>query len=389
MGNSSQDTHQQTGPCSKYWSKNNPRSHEKYSNCNDGKNSRSWASWEQKTGKASHPCWNDEEAARPSNRLQDLTKNRLKRKGLNHLFKQHQKRQTDILIDNPELYERRNPSTWPQKRLLGEIRTNIPGITVKTYQSNIELKTLTMEEIDKIPGTLQCCRGSETVGKKTQKSSISLRLPFSIAVLDLWNTRWLTEETNGQHQWVGPVNEGCSAVDPCSYRHSGQWNRRSVGKGRQKKYHPSSHLSYKETRTLIRKRQKSTFIASIGGYNPQKDPLHQLSRHEQTTIFRLRTGHCGLKGHLIKIGIRPSALCDCGKIWQTPNHFLQSCPLYIRERQHIWPVSTTMDAKLWGSANDLHLITHFATLTGQRIWINQSNENKQMHQFAWHERPLP
>ena len=30
----------------------------------------------------------------------------------------------------------------------------------------------------------------------------------------------------------------------------------------------------KETRTLIRNRQKSTFIASIGGYNPQKDPLY-------------------------------------------------------------------------------------------------------------------
>ena len=28
--------------------------------------SRSWVSWAQKTGKASHPCWKDEEAARPS-----------------------------------------------------------------------------------------------------------------------------------------------------------------------------------------------------------------------------------------------------------------------------------------------------------------------------------
>ena len=82
------------------------------------------------------------------NRLQDLTNNRLKRKSLNHLVKQHQKRQTDILIDNPELIERLNPSTWPQKRLLGEIRTNIPGISVKKDQSNNELK-ISMEEIDK------------------------------------------------------------------------------------------------------------------------------------------------------------------------------------------------------------------------------------------------
>ena len=153
-------------------------------------------------------------------------------------------------------------------------------------------------------------------------------------------------------------------MNPCSYRHSRQSNCRSVGKGRQKKISVFLTSVIQITRTLICNRQKSTFIASIGGYNPQKDPLHQLSRHEQTTIFRLRTGHCG---HLKKIGIQPSALCDCGKDDQTPNHFLQSCPFYNRERQHSWPVSTTMDATLWGSANDLHLTTHFATLTGQRI----------------------
>ena len=45
----------------------------------------------------------------------------------------------------------------------------------------------------------------------------------------------------------------------------------------------------------------TSVIASIGRYNPQKDPLQQLSRHEQTTIFRLRTGQCGLKVHLKQI----------------------------------------------------------------------------------------
>ena len=76
----------------------------------------------------------------------------------------------------------------------------------------------------------------------------------------------------------------------------------------------SSHLSYKETRTLIRNRQKSTFIASVGGYNPQKDPLHQLSRHEQTTIFRLRTGHCGLKGISKKLVFSPRLYVIVGKM---------------------------------------------------------------------------
>ena len=39
-----------------------------------------------------------------------------------------------------------------------------------------------------------------------------------------------------------------------------------------------------------------------------------------------------------------------------------------------------MDAKLWGSANDLHLTTNIATLMGQRIWHKQMNEK---NKFIW------
>jgi len=48
-----------------------------------------------------------------------------------------------------------------------------------------------------------------------------------------------------------------------------------------------------------------------GGYNPQQDTLRLLSRHKQTMIFRLRTGHCRLLSHMKKIGIEKSALCPC------------------------------------------------------------------------------
>ena len=99
----------------------------------------------------------------------------------------------------------------------------------------------------------------------------------------------LAQSTKVVLQWI-PTHTGIAGNEIAD----------QLAKEDRKKDQPSSHLSYKETRTLIRNRQKSTFIASIGGYNPQKDPLHQLSRHEQTTIFRLRTGRCGLKGHLKK-----------------------------------------------------------------------------------------
>ena len=128
------------------------------------------------------------------------------------------------------------------------------------------------------------------------------------------NISELAQSTKVVLQWI-PADTGIAGNEIAD----------QLAKESRKKDQPSSHLSYKETRTLIRNRQKSTLIALIGGYNPQKDPLHQLSHHEQTTIFRLRTVHCELKGHLKNIGIQPSALCDCGKDDQTPNHFQQSC----------------------------------------------------------------
>ena len=101
------------------------------------------------------------------------------------------------------------------------------------------------------------------------------------------NINELAKSTKVVLQWI-PAHTGTAGSEIAD----------QLAKEGRKKDQPSSHLSHKELRTLIRNRQKSTFIASIGGYNPQKDLLHQLSRHEQTTIFRVRTGHCGLKGHL-------------------------------------------------------------------------------------------
>ena len=70
-----------------------------------------------------------------------------------------------------------------------------------------------------------------------------------------------------------------------------------------KKQQPNSKLSYQESKTLIRNKRLADFKHRHGGYNPHQDILRILSRHEQTMIFRLRTGHCRLRSHMKKIGI--------------------------------------------------------------------------------------
>ena len=102
-------------------------------------------------------------------------------------------------------------------------------------------------------------------------------------------------------------------------------------------------------------------------YNPSTDPINRLARHEQTTIFRLRTGHCGLRAHLKRIGIMDSALCDCKEAEQTVHHILQNCPIWRKQRHQLWPQGEPTTNKLWGTAEDLRRTTQFLTTCGLRV----------------------
>ena len=116
-------------------------------------------------------------------------------------------------------------------------------------------------------------------------------------------------------------------------------------------------------KTLIRNKKKAIFHCKTEGYNPNQNALHQLARHQQTIIFRLRTGHCRLNSHLKRIGVK----CPCGEADQTPEHYLQSCSLHQQARQQIWPMCVSLKTKLWGSAEGLFLTSRYAALTGERI----------------------
>ena len=82
-------------------------------------------------------------------KLKDSTKNRLKRKSLNHLIKEQQKEHADILTTEAHLCEKLNPNSWPPKILQAEIRTTVPGVTSEEDQSEAVLRALALEEIDK------------------------------------------------------------------------------------------------------------------------------------------------------------------------------------------------------------------------------------------------
>ena len=59
--------------------------------------------------------------------------------------------------------------------------------------------------------------------------------------------------------------------------------------------------------------------------NP-KDEINKLKRHEQTTIFRLRSEHIQLNSHLKRIGVKTSPECPlCGCLEETVRHHLFEC----------------------------------------------------------------
>ena len=132
-------------------------------------------------------------------------------------------------------------------------------------------------------------------------------------------------------------------------------------------------LSYISSANLISLSQFNVFhlllVISLfyDGYQAYLDPIWRLERAQQTTIFSLRTGHCGLRDHLKRTGISDTSLCECGQADQTPDHVLQSCPMYTERRQPTWPQGADLATKLWGSTEDLYRTAGCVASTGLKI----------------------
>ena len=126
-------------------------------------------------------------------------------------------------------------------------------------------------------------------------------------------------------------------------------------------------VTYREAKTLFHSWFKGDWKNEHGEYQAHLDRIRRLERAQQTTIFRLPTGHCGLRAHLKRIGVSDTSLCECGQADQTSDHVLQSCPKYAERRQLTWPHGADLATKLWGSAEDLYRTAGFVASTGLKI----------------------
>ena len=99
----------------------------------------------------------------------------------------------------------------------------------------------------------------------------------------------------------------------------------------------------------------------------RKTRLTPLTGEPTTSIFRLRTGHRGLRKHLKRLSLADSAHCEYGSEEQTPEHILQTCPHLETVRQQFWPEDTEVGTKLWGQAAELQRTADFLAATGMRI----------------------
>ena len=117
--------------------------------------------------------------------------------------------------------------------------------------------------------------------------------------------------------------------------------------------------SYAEVKTIPKIKQHSKWRVEHPRYN-KTDHYYLLTRQEQVTVFRLRTGHNCLNHHLYsKLRISHTEQCPCGTGSQTTEHLLQSCPLYELLRKGIWPDHTPIAHKLYGSLGDIRCTATF------------------------------
>ena len=100
--------------------------------------------------------------------------------------------------------------------------------------------------------------------------------------------------------------------------------------------------------------------------NP-KDEINKLKRHEQTTIFRLRSEHIQLNNHLKRIGVKLSSECPlCGCPEETVKHHLFDCKALDDLRREYLPPKPDTANTLYGTREALTNTHNFHVMANRR-----------------------
>ena len=144
-----------------------------------------------------------------------------------------------------------------------------------------------------------------------------------------------------------------------------------------------------EVKTILKTKQHSKWRHEHPCY--KADPNYLLTRREQVTVFRLRTGHNRLNYltySKLRIGIGHTEQCPCSTGSQTTEHLLQSCPIYKPLRKGIWPDDTPVACKFYGSLGDLKCTAIFIEETGVSIWQTRRRMQSYQHLLIWTLYPI-
>ena len=125
--------------------------------------------------------------------------------------------------------------------------------------------------------------------------------------------------------------------------------------------------SYAESKTLVKAAMARKWKRDHPDSDPS-DPIHGMTRSQQTIIFRLRSGYNRLRQHMYKrFKVGDSEICPCGLVPQNTEHVLQTCSSHRQLRARTWPNHTPLEKKLYGTTEELALTVYYIVALGLTV----------------------
>ena len=347
--------------------------------------------------------------------IKEPTKNRIKRHSFQHLSKSLSAKNTDILSKDPATWEMIVPFSNTDLQPNFTVITTIPDVDKKGEETGPILRAKTLEHIDTSyphpEWTHIYTDGSSDTTARKGGAGIIIILQDGTTLTNSSATGELSTNFRAEQQAIVDASKilqqrniqnnklvflcDCLSVLQATQREPQdnmereltlqlnklsehnkiilQWipahcgipgNERAdrLAKEGTKLIQHKHPVSLPEIKTHIKRKYKEVWRQQTHSKHPQ-DPISRLNRKQHTTIFRLRTGHCRLNHHMHRIKPAQTAQCACQTEMQTPEHILQSCPLYIHQREETWPHEESLQTKLWGTLEELQLTCSFIEAT--------------------------